>query len=63
MVRECVCFLSGTEIAHWLFWQTNTTGTCQTPAKFSASWKVALGRGPVAEVRHDTASSPRYWAA
>jgi len=39
IVRECVCFLSGTEIAHWLFWQTKTTGTCHTPAKLQASWK------------------------
>ena len=39
MVREWVCFLSGMEIAHWLFWTRKTSGRCQTPAKFIASWK------------------------
>ena len=28
---------AGTEIAHPLFWQTNTTGNRKTPAKFIAS--------------------------
>ncbi len=36
---EAVCFEMGTEIAHWLFWQTKTQGTFQTPAKLSAVWK------------------------
>jgi hypothetical protein len=29
--------LSGTEIAHWLFWQKNTTGAELTAAKLNAS--------------------------
>src|SRR5262249_47613206 len=39
MLLEAVCFESGTEIAHWLFWQKNTTGIFITPAKFAAAWK------------------------
>ena len=40
-----VCFSFGSEMAHWLFWQKNTTGLLLTPAKTSASetspWLVA----------------------
>ena len=39
IVSAAVCLDLGTDMAHWLFWQRKTTGTCQTPAKFSASWK------------------------
>src|SRR5205809_388189 len=63
MVRELVCFLSGTEMAHWLFWQTKTSGTCQTPAKFIASWKSPSEVAPSPKYAMTTASSPRYWAA
>lgn len=31
------CFSVGTEIAHWLFWQTNTTGAAAAAAKTIAS--------------------------
>jgi len=55
--------LSGTEIAHWLFWQTNTTGTCQTPAKLSASWQSPSLVAPSPKYAITTASSPRYCAA
>ena len=40
-------------MAHWLFWQTKTTGTCQTPAKLQRLVEVALGGRAVAEVDHD----------
>jgi hypothetical protein len=40
-----VCRSSGTEIAHWLFWQKNTTGAFMTLAQMNASftspWLVA----------------------
>ena len=40
-----VCFSIGSEIAHWLFWQKNTTGALNTLAKMNASltspWLVA----------------------
>ncbi len=63
IVRECVCFFSGTEMAHWLFWHTKTTGTCQTPAKFIASWKSPSEVAPSPKYAMTTTSSPRYWAA
>ena len=30
---------TGTEMAHWLFWQRNTVGAWNTAAKLQASWK------------------------
>ncbi len=42
MLLERVCVASGTEIAHWLFWQKNTHGTCHTAAKFIAAWKSPI---------------------
>ena len=40
-----VCFSSGSEIAHWLFWQKNTTGAlntlAQTNASFTSPWLEA----------------------
>ena len=42
MLLETVCAESGTEIAHWLFWQKNTAGTFQTAAKFRAAWKSPM---------------------
>ena len=40
-----LCFSSGSEIAHWLFWQKNTTGALKTDAHTKASltspWLVA----------------------
>ncbi len=32
------CFSSGSEIAHWLFWQKNTTGASNDAAKMNASF-------------------------
>src|SRR2546429_533898 len=61
--REGVRFLSGTEIAHWLFWHTKTTGTCHPPAKFRASWKSPSEVAPSPKYAMTTTSSPRYWAA
>ena len=46
MLSEAVCIESGTEIAHWLFWQKNTTGSLNTPAKFAAAWKSAEEEAP-----------------
>jgi hypothetical protein len=31
------CRLTGSEIAHWLFWQKNTTGAQKMAAKTNAS--------------------------
>jgi hypothetical protein len=42
MLLDAVCAESGTEMAHWLFWQKNTAGTFQTAAKFIAAWKSPL---------------------
>ena len=40
-----VCFSIGSEMAHWLFWQKNTTGALKTLAQMNASltspWLVA----------------------
>ena len=50
MLSDAVCVDSGTEIAHWLFWQKNTTGAFHTPAKFSGGVEVAARGRAVAEV-------------
>ena len=39
MVGDTVCSDSGVLMAHWLFWQTNTTGALNVAAKFRATWK------------------------
>ncbi len=40
-----LCRSSGSEIAHWLFWQKNTTGAlnteAQTNASFTSPWLMA----------------------
>ena len=40
-----LCFSSGSEIAHWLFWQKKTIGALNTDAQTKASltspWLVA----------------------
>ncbi len=40
-----LCRSSGSEMAHWLFWQKNTTGALNTDAQMNASltspWLVA----------------------
>src|SRR4051812_24164618 len=41
MDSEAVCWWVGMEMDQWLFWQTNTSGTLNTPAKFIAEWKSA----------------------
>ena len=43
---------TGTEMAHWLFWQKNTTGALNTAAKFHASWTSPS----------EVAPSPKYTA-
>jgi hypothetical protein len=50
-------------MAHWLFWHRKTTGTCHTPAKFSASWKSPSDVAPSPKYTITTASSLRYCAA
>src|SRR5260370_13346245 len=35
-----VCRAVGTLMAQWLFWQMNTTGGLNTPAKFIATWEA-----------------------
>src|SRR3989344_2657392 len=37
IVCDAVCFRTGTDIAHLLFWHTKTHGTFSTPATFIAS--------------------------
>ncbi|MCY1396696.1 hypothetical protein D9M71_116780 [compost metagenome] len=49
----------GTEIAHWLLLTTNTTGSCQAPATFSASRKSPLLVAPSPQVVTATRCSPR----
>ncbi len=39
IVSDALCWLSGTEIAHWLFWQMSTHGAFSTAAKFMPAWK------------------------
>ncbi len=41
IVSEAVCIFTGTEMAHWLFWQTKTAGARQTAVKLSPAWKSA----------------------
>jgi hypothetical protein len=50
-------------MAHWLFCTTKTIGTCQTPAKLSASWKSPSEVAPSPQKAITTTSSPRYCAA
>src|SRR6266511_4258872 len=45
-----VCEENGTEMAHWLFWQKNTTGALNTAAKLHPSWKSPS----------EVAPSPKY---
>ena len=63
MLSDAVCFAVGTLIAQWLFWQTNTTGGLNTPAKFNATWKSAEEVAPSPMYAATTARSPRSFAA
>ena len=49
-IGATVCDDKGTEMAHWLFWQKNTTGERNTEAKLHPSWKSPS----------DVAPSPKY---
>src|SRR5690554_8151316 len=66
------CRLRGTEIAHWLLFTTNTTGNCQTPARFRLSRKSPLLVAPSPQVVTATrgccrirkaAATPQAWQA
>ena len=48
-----VCRSFGSEIAHWLFWQKNTTGAFCTAAKTNASLTSPCDGRAVAEVGDD----------
>ena len=48
----------GIEIAHWLFSQTNTTGTERIEARFAASWKIPWFEPPSPKNATTTASLP-----
>ncbi len=56
---EAVCSSRGIEIAHWLFWQKNTTGSSKTPAKFIASWKSPSEVAPSPKYTRTDSSRPR----
>src|SRR6185436_13455743 len=58
-----VWFFVGTEIDQWLFWQTNTTGTLKTPAKFIATWKSFDDVAPSPRNAIAITSSPLSFAA
>ena len=45
-LRTGICRSTGTEIAYWLFSQKKITGSFQTAAKFSASWKSPFEAAP-----------------
>ena len=36
-IGRCACSATGSEIAHWLFWQKKITGAAYVAAKISAS--------------------------
>ena len=59
-IGATVCCASGTEMAHWLFWQKNTTGALNTAAKFQASWRSPSEVAPSPKYTHTTPSSP-WW--
>src|SRR5262245_37154458 len=63
MLSEAVCFEVGTLIAQWLFWQLNTTGALNTPAKFIATWKSPSEVAPSPMYAAPTVRSPRILAA
>lgn len=64
MVCDAVCSRVGSEIAQPLFWQTKTTGTFQTAAKFTASWKSPSEVAPSPKKQTTAVSgSPRSRAA
>ena len=56
-----LCFSSGSEIAHWLFWQKKTMGALNTEAKTKASltspWLVA----PSPKYAMTASSVPSRW--
>ena len=56
IVSDAVCCCTGSEIAHWLFSHTNTTGSFLTEAKFIDSWKTPSSVAP--SPKKLTASSP-----
>ncbi len=57
-VRACVCRARGSEMAHWLFRQKNTSGAWKTPAKFIASWQSPWDDAPSPKYTSVTLSSP-----
>src|SRR5262249_46414897 len=63
MLSEAVCFEVGTLIAQWLFWQMNTTGALNTPAKFIATWKSPSEVAPSPMYAATPVRSPRILAA
>ena len=54
-----MCWLCGVDSAQWLFSQTNTAGTFQSCARFSASWKVPMFVAPSPKKASATRGSPR----
>src|SRR5207302_6209080 len=63
MLSDAVCLDVGTLIAQWLFWQLNTTGALNTPAKFIATWKSPSEVAPSPMYAAMTVRSPRTFAA
>ena len=63
MVSEAVCFSMGTEMAHWLLLQMNSTGALVTPAKLSPEWKSLLEVPPSPKYAALMPPSPlSFWA-
>src|SRR5216683_2140444 len=58
-----VCRAVGTLMAQWLFWQMNTTGGLNTPAKFIATWKSPSLVAPSPMYAATTVRSPLMRAA
>ena len=58
-----LCFSSGSEIAHWLFWQKKTIGALNTEAQTKASltspWLVAPS--PKYAMTASPPSAPSRW--
>ncbi len=60
-----VCRSSGSEIAHWLFWQKKTTGALATEAQMNASftspWLVAPSPKYAIAASPSSPTAPSRW--
>ena len=56
-----LCRSRGCEIAHWLFWQKNTTGALNTEAKTNASLTSPSAVAPSPKYPITASSAPSSW--